>query len=237
MNIKTMLGLLLLALFAGCARQPNQQSTTADNGSASSSANAPAPGGASTSAPAPSSAPSPAATPAPAPESRLSEAVENLPAGTVITVKLTNSLGSKLSQSGDRFTATVAEPVEVNGRVAIPAGAPAEGVVSEAAPLGHFKGGALLRLRLESAGGFPVQASLTRSEKGKGKRSAVLIGGGTGLGALIGGLAGGGKGAAIGAVAGAGAGTGGAAFTGNKEIVIPAESAVAFKLSQAATKK
>jgi hypothetical protein len=236
MNIKTMLALLLLALVAGCARQPNQQSTTADNGSASSAANTPAPGGASTSAPAPSSTPS-AATPAPAPESRLSEAVENLPAGTVITVKLTNSVGSKLSQSGDRFTATVAEPVQVNGRVAIPAGAPAEGVVSEAAPLGHFKGGALLRLRLESAGGFPVQASLTRSEKGKGKRSAVLIGGGTGLGALIGGLAGGGKGAAIGAVAGAGAGTGGAAFTGNKEIVIPAESAVAFKLSQAATRK
>ena len=236
MNIKTMLALLLLALVAGCARQPNQQSTTADNGSASSAANTPAPGGASTSAPAPSSTPS-AATPAPAPESRLSEAVENLPAGTVITVKLTNSVGSKLSQSGDRFTATVAEPVQVNGRVAIPAGAPAEGVVSEAAPLGHFKGGALLRLRLESAGGFPVQASLTRSDKGKGKRSAVLIGGGTGLGALIGGLAGGGKGAAIGAVAGAGAGTGGAAFTGNKEIVIPAESAVAFKLSQAATRK
>jgi hypothetical protein len=161
--------------------------------------------------------------------------VESLPAGTVITVKLTNAVGSKLSQTGQRFSATVAEPVQVNGRVAIPAGAPAEGVVSEAEPLGRFKGGALLRLRLESAGGFPVQASLTRSEKGKGKRSAVMIGGGAGLGALIGGLAGGGKGAAIGAAAGAGAGTGGAAFTGNKEIVIPAESAVAFKLSQPAT--
>jgi hypothetical protein len=59
-----------------------------------------------------------------------------------------------------------------------------------------------------------------------------MIGGGGGVGALIGGLAGGGKGAAIGAVAGAGAGTAGTAFTGNKEIVLPAESALSFKLEQ-----
>jgi hypothetical protein len=52
------------------------------------------------------------------------------------------------------------------------------------------------------------------------------------LGALIGGLAGGGKGAAIGALAGAGAGTAGTAYTGNKDIVLPAESAVSFKLEQ-----
>ena len=75
-------------------------------------------------------------------------------------------------------------------------------------------------------------AALTRTQAGKGKRTAVMAGGGAALGALIGGLAGGGKGAAIGAVAGGGAGTGGAAFTGNKDIVIPAESAVSFTLSQ-----
>ena len=60
----------------------------------------------------------------------------------------------------------------------------------------------------------------------------MLAGGGAGLGALIGGLAGGGKGAAIGAAAGAGAGGAGAAFTGNKEIVLPAESALSFTLAQ-----
>ncbi len=59
-----------------------------------------------------------------------------------------------------------------------------------------------------------------------------MVGGGAGLGALIGGLAGGGKGAAIGAVAGAGAGTAGTAYTANKEIVLPAESAVSFTLRQ-----
>jgi hypothetical protein len=74
--------------------------------------------------------------------------------------------------------------------------------------------------------------SVSRTEKGKGKRSATLIGGGAGLGAIIGGLAGGGKGAAIGALAGAGAGTAGTAFTGNKEIVLPAEYALSFKLTK-----
>jgi hypothetical protein len=56
------------------------------------------------------------------------------------------------------------------------------------------------------------------------------VGGGAGLGALIGGLAGGGKGAAIGALAGGGAGTAGSAFTGNKQIVLPAETLLTFKL-------
>jgi hypothetical protein len=54
---------------------------------------------------------------------------------------------------------------------------------------------------------------------------------------VIGGLAGGGKGALIGAAAGAGAGTAGAAYTGNKEIVLPAESTLSFKLAEPLTVK
>jgi len=80
---------------------------------------------------------------------------------------------------------------------------------------------------------LPVQASARSfSAKGKGKRTAVMAGGGAALGGIIGGLAGGGKGAAIGLLAGGGAGGAGAAFTGNKDIVLPAESAVGFQLTQ-----
>jgi hypothetical protein len=160
-----------------------------------------------------------------------------VPAGTVLTVRLGQAVGSKISSAGETFTATVASPVSVEGRTAIPAGASATGNVVAANALGRFKGGASLQLRLTSitvngADQAISTSSVVRTEKGKGKRTAVLAGGGAGLGALIGGLAGGGKGAAIGALAGAGAGTGGAAFTGNKDIVLPAESALSFKLEQ-----
>ena len=165
-----------------------------------------------------------------------------LPAGTVVTVRLTGAVGSKLSATGDKFSATVAQPVQINGKVAVPAGSEALGKVVEAVPQGHFKGAAVLRLVLSSITindqAYNVKtSSLTRSQKGKGKRTAVLVGGGAGAGALIGGLAGGGKGALIGAAAGAGAGTAGAGLTGEKEVVLPAESTLSFKLSEPITLK
>lgn len=160
-----------------------------------------------------------------------------VPAGTVLTVRLGQSVGSKISSPGQTFTATLASPVSVDGKTAIPAGASASGTVVDAKPLGRFKGGASLQLRLTSIaiGGSEQSistSSVVRTATGKGKRTAVLAGGGAALGALIGGLAGGGKGAGIGALAGGGAGAGGAAFTGNKDIVLPAESALSFKLEQ-----
>ena len=158
-------------------------------------------------------------------------------AGTIVTVRLGQSVGSKISQPGQTFTATLVSPVQVDGKEVIPSGASASGTVVDAKPLGRFKGGAVLQLKLTSISvngtDQPVEtSSLTRSAQGKGKRTAVMAGGGAGLGALIGGLAGGGKGAAIGMLAGGGAGTAGAAFTGNKDIVLPAESALSFKLEQ-----
>jgi hypothetical protein len=160
-----------------------------------------------------------------------------IPAGTSLTVRLGEAVGSKISQPGQSFSATLAEPVHVNGKTVIPAGAAATGTVVDAKPLGRFKGGALLSVELTSINIHGTEhhiqtSAISQTEKGKGKRTAILAGGGAGLGALIGGLAGGGKGAAIGAAAGAGAGGTGAAFTGNKEIVMPAESAVTFSLSQ-----
>jgi hypothetical protein len=159
-----------------------------------------------------------------------------VPAGRVLTVRLADEVGSKVSQPGQSFGASLAKAVAVNGEVAIPAGARVEGVVVDAKPLGRFAGGALLQLKLNSVTvegrQMPLEtATFTQTLKGKGKRTGAMVGGGAGLGALIGGLAGGGKGAAIGAAAGAGAGGAGTAFTGNKEIVLPAESAVAFTLA------
>ena len=158
-----------------------------------------------------------------------------VPAGRVLTVRLADEVGSKISQPGQTFGGSLARAVEVEGQVVIPAGTRVQGEVVDAKAMGHFAGGALLELKLDSihvnGEQLPVEtATVTETTKGKGKRTGVLIGGGAGVGAAIGAIAGGGKGAAIGALAGGGAGTAGSAYTGNKEIVLPAESAVAFTL-------
>ena len=219
------LGLSLSLVLLACSKKPDQTSN-------SSTAN-PAP---ATTAPA---ATAPAETqPAPAPmqaEAKPEPIV--VPAGTAITVRLAQAVGSKISQPGESFSGTVARSVAIGGRTAIPAGTAVTGTVVDAKPLGRFAGGASLTLRLSSINlngtSREIQSSaVSRTEKGKGKRTAVLAGGGAAVGALIGGLAGGGKGAGIGALAGGGAGTGGAAFTGNKDIVLPAESALSFTLEQ-----
>ena len=160
-----------------------------------------------------------------------------VPADTEITVVLDQTLGSKTSTSGQTFSATVEAPIEVEGKIAIPKGARASGIVKDAKPAGRFKGGAVLSLALTSIeiGGkeHGIQTSeATMASKGKGKRTAVMVGGGAAGGAAIGALAGGGKGAAIGALIGAAAGTGGAGLTGNRDITLAAETALSFKLLQ-----
>jgi hypothetical protein len=163
-----------------------------------------------------------------------------VPADTVIAVVLDQTISSKTSKSGDKFTATVESPVEIEGKVAIPKGARAEGVVSDAKAAGRFKGGAALNLILTSVTvngrdhEIQTSAAMT-SSKGKGKRTAVMVGGGAAGGAAIGAVAGGGKGAAIGALIGAAAGTGGAGLTGNRDITLAAETALDFKLLQPVT--
>jgi len=160
-----------------------------------------------------------------------------VPADTVIAVVLDQTISSKVNHPGDRFSATVESPVEIEGKVAIPKGARVDGIVKDAKAAGRFKGGAALALELTSitVGGkdHEIQTSAaTMSSKGKGKRTAAMVGGGAAGGAAIGAVAGGGKGAAIGALIGAAAGTGGAGLTGNRDITLSAETALDFKLLQ-----
>ena len=194
-----------------------------------------APGAAPETAPAaaPAAAPVAEAPPPPPPPPPIV-----IPAGTNVVFRLGATLSSKTSQDGQVFTGTLANGIASHGKVVIPAGSGVTGTVSEAKSAGKFKGEAILAIRLTSVNVKGVPHNITTDEyvvtqKGKGKRSAVMIGGGTGAGALIGGLAGGGKGALIGGLVGAGAGTAGAAFTGNKELTIPAESAVTVRTTAA----
>ena len=216
---KSLSALCLLLALAGCQKSADQQQASATDPNSSS---ATPDSGASSSKPAVREAP-------PRPKPIV------VPAETVISVVLDETVGSKVSQPGQTFTASVREPVEVDGRVAVPKGARATGLVKDAKPAGRFKGGAALELTLTSievhGRNYDVQTtSPTETSKGKGKRTAAMVGGGAGGGALIGGLAGGGKGALIGGLIGAAAGTGGAGLTGNRDITLPAETPLTFKL-------
>jgi hypothetical protein len=175
------------------------------------------------------------ASAAPAPQPALV-----LPRGTRLQVRLNQTIDVKHVESGDRFTGVLAEPVVEGNTVAVPSGSAATGEVLLAHKRGRFKGKSVLALTLTrlEVNGTPYRidtSSLAQTKKGKGKRSAAFIGGGAGMGMLIGGLATGGVGLLVGGLAGGGAGALGAAFTGNRDLSIPAESVVIFRLQDALT--
>jgi hypothetical protein len=164
-----------------------------------------------------------------------------LAAGTPVTVRLNSAIGSKVSASGQIFSGTLTHAIVIDGQTIVPANTEFSGKVIEAVPAGHLSGGASLRIALTA---FTLNGtehairttSVARMSEGKGKRTVEITGGAAAVGALVGALVHRGKGAAIGAALGAGAGVAGSAVTGSdRDIVLPAQSSVTFKLVQPLT--
>lgn len=160
----------------------------------------------------------------------------SVPAGTDLAVRVDQRIDVKHAAAGEHFSGEIVEPVVRDGITAIPRNTRVRGRIDAAHRRGHFKGRSILELRLVSMvlNGQEYELDtrdVVRTKKGKGKRTAGFIGGLTGAGMLIGGIASGGVGLAIGAASGAGAGTLLAGTTGNRDIVIPAESVVHFRLA------
>jgi len=161
----------------------------------------------------------------------------SIPAGTGLAVRVDQRISVKTSHAGDTFTGEIVEPITASdGSLLVPKLSRVKGLVAAAHKRGHFKGASFLELRLTSltlnGTEYPLKArDLTQTKKGKGKRSTAMIAGGSGLGMVIGGVASGGVGLLIGGLAGGGAGTAAAGLTGNRDIDIPAESIVHFKLA------
>jgi hypothetical protein len=173
--------------------------------------------------------------PAEAPSSQAAPIV--IPANTALAVRLNHPIGTDRVESGASFSATVADPVVVSGQTVIPAGAPVKGTVVYAHRAGRLKGVAEIRLALTSVEveGNPYRldtTTCTRVGQNHKKHNAEMIGGGAGAGALTGALVGHGKGALIGAPVGAGAGTATATITEKRNLIIPAETAMTFRLLQ-----
>ena len=187
-----------------------------------------------------------AGTPVPAPMEPTVSAVPpppvpvnvTIPAGTALTIRIDQRISVKHSRAGERFTGEIVEPLLAgDNSVLVPKGALVGGVIDVSHRRGHFKGRSLLELRLTSltANGTKyllTTRDLSESKKGKGKRSTALIAGGTGLGMIVGGVTTGGVGVVVGGLVGGGVGTAVAGLTGNRDIDIPEESIVRFKLAE-----
>jgi hypothetical protein len=199
----------------------------------------PGPGGTPPAAAAPSStptsgsAPAPAVAAAPEPPPPPPPQVLTVHSGAAVSVSISQQLSASKNSVGDGFSGVLASSIkDADGAVLYPRGTRVQGTVIASKGQGRFKGAGALGIELTSIGGQRVSSSeYEKAQSGKGKRTAGFIGGGAGGGALIGGLAGGGKGALIGGLIGAGAGTAGAAFTGNKDVVIAAETVIRFTLT------
>ncbi len=196
------------------------------------SAAAPAPIVRST--PTPTPAPVVANTPPPPP----APVVHNitLAAGTAIPVRITQTLDSATTQTGDKFTGEIASDVMADGMIVLAQGTPVTGHVDAVQDAAHFKGDSLLTLSLTAIdrNGKHIEVSTDAYSKqgtGRGKNTAEKVGGGAVVGAILGSIFGGGKGAAIGAAAGGGLGAGAQAITRGQQVRVPSETVVRFTLT------
>jgi hypothetical protein len=186
--------------------------------------------------PPPAEQPAPKPVPPPQPTFR----PLTIPAGTTLPVRVTQTLDSASTQTGDTFSGIVASDIVIDGLVALPAGASVSGNVDAVQEAGHFKGNSLLTVSLTSVKArgerLPVSTGpYSVKGKGRGANTAEKTGGGAAVGAILGGIFGGGKGAAIGAAAGGGAGAGVNAVTRGQQVQIQSETIVRFNLSSPIT--
>jgi hypothetical protein len=167
--------------------------------------------------------------------------VFTIPEGANITISTAKTLSTKLDRDGDRFTASLANPIVDGDWVIAKRGALVEGEIVNSDPGGKVEGRAVLKIKLRSlqlADGRKVALSTspyTKEAKSTKKKDAAKVGIGAGLGAAIGAIAGGGKGAAIGAAAGGGAGAGVVLATRGDPAEIPSESLLTFRLQEPIT--
>lgn len=173
----------------------------------------------------------PSASPAPAVE------LITVPPGTPIRIRMIDSINSAVDRTGDIFHASLASPLVVNHKVVAPAGTNIYLRLVQAHSAGRFSGRSELRVELYrlmlNGNSYPlISNDYVLKGRSRSKRSALAIIGGVAAGAAIGALAGGGKGAALGAAAGGGGGAAYEGLTRSKQVKIPSETVLHFKLEQ-----
>jgi len=160
-----------------------------------------------------------------------------IPAGTVICVRTIDGIDSTQNQVGDRFQASLEEPLMVDGNVVVPKDSYVYGRLAESKESGTFTGRSELRLELTGIVVNRQTVPIVTGEyeltgKSRGESTAKRTVGGAAFGSIIGALAGGGRGAAIGAGVGAGVGAGSEIITKGDQVKVPSETLLDFALEQ-----
>ena len=158
------------------------------------------------------------------------------PPGTWINLRVDQELSSDHNRPGDVWTATLTQPIIVNGRVVAQRGQTVGGVVAEAEKAGRAKGTSRLaldmnELMLADGRQIPIRSRLMefRGTTSKG-RDAAAVGTTVATGAAIGAAVNGGVGAGVGAAAGVVASTVGVLLTRGGPTVIYPETTLTFRL-------
>jgi hypothetical protein len=160
-----------------------------------------------------------------------------IPAETRISVRTIDAIDSTQNHEGDRFQASLEEPLRVDGNEIVSKDAAVYGRLAESKESGTFTGRSQLQLELTAlvVNGQTVPIVTGDYElvgKSRGASTAKRAVGGAAVGSIIGALAGGGKGAAIGAGVGAGAGAGSEIITKGDQVKVPSETLIDFTLQQ-----
>jgi hypothetical protein len=178
--------------------------------------------------------------PPPAPEVPGPHTV-TLAAGTLLPVRVGETISTKRNQPGDSFLTTLDRALVIDGFIIAERGSRVEGRVVEAEPAGRARGIAHLGIELVKLSTSDGQRIRIRTEpyRKDGPNStstdAAKIGAGAAIGAAIGAIAGGGKGAAIGAGVGGAAGAGDVLLTRGKPAEIPVETRLTFRVQEPVT--
>jgi hypothetical protein len=163
-----------------------------------------------------------------------------IPAGQSLLVRMIDGVDSSKNQVGDVFHASMETDLYIQNSLVARKGTDVYGRLAEVKEAGHLSGSAELQLELMriviDGHDYPlVSSDYSLKGQGRGSDSAKKVGGGAVFGAIIGAIAGGGKGAAIGAGVGSAAGAGVQVFTRGKQVKVPSETLLEFRLEQPAT--
>jgi hypothetical protein len=158
-----------------------------------------------------------------------------IPSGTLVAVRMIDSVDSETAHQGETFKASLEEPIVLDNETVFPKNSEVYVKLTKVQSAGRVSGKSELQLQLDriflGKTGYVLESSTyVNTGAGQGGKTARSAGIGAAIGAAIGAISGGGKGAVIGATTGAGAGAGVEAIRKGEQVRVESETRLDFRL-------